>query len=133
MPKVNFQKIKLVKPNQGWNSLDPRLYRAYSIARNRGYTDLGTYANKAGDHGYWPARAFDLGRKDRFLNLGFGYIKAARLMRFFVKHHKRLNIDYVILGMVIWSRRNGWHRYTRDKSHMYHMHVSMYWPGKWDS
>lgn len=132
MPLVDLDKVKLVRPNQGWKSLHPRLWKAYSIARNRNYTDLGTYANKPGDHGYWPARAFDIGREDRFRFLGFKYIRAARLMRFYVKHHKELHIDYVILGMVIWSRRNGWRPYRGDRSHMFHMHVSMYWDGKWE-
>jgi len=132
MIRVNWETLKdnLVKPVQGWNSLDPRLYKAYSIGRNRAYTDLGTYANKPGDHGYWPARAFDLGRKNRFFFLGYRYRPARRLFDFYVANHKRLNIDYVILGNKIWSRSRGLHSYTRDKSHYYHIHVSMYWPGK---
>ncbi len=43
----------------------------------RGFTDLGTYVNKPGDHGIGPpCFAFDLGRKDRFLFKGWDYLKA---------------------------------------------------------
>lgn len=129
--RIDLEKVRLVEPKQGWRSLDHRLWKAYAIGRNRGYTDLGTYANKPGDHGYWPARAFDLGRKDRFRFLGWGYLKARRLVKFYVRYHRELNIDYVILGDRIWSRRRGWHAYTRDSSHFFHIHVSMWWPGKW--
>lgn len=121
----------LVRPNQGWSSLHKNLWLAYSMGRKRGFTDLGTYANKPGDHGYWPARAFDLGRRNRFYNKGWNYLVARRLFKHLVKHHKALGIDYVILGMWIWSRRNGFRRYNGDTSHMYHLHVSMYWDGKW--
>lgn len=129
---------KLVTPNQGFNSLEPKLWLAYSMGRKRGFTDLGTYASKRGDHGWDAPRgnqriaaAFDLGRRNRFYNKGWNYLVARRLFKFLVKHHIALNIDYVILGMWIWSRRNGLRRYNGDTSHMYHLHVSMYWPGKW--
>ena len=132
MPRVNLLKVRLVEPRQGWNSLDWRLWKAYAIAMNRGYTDLGTYANKPGDHGYWPARAFDIGRKDRFFNKGWNYIKARRLARFYWANREALNIDYVILGRKIISRRHPtWRPYTASTTHDWHMHVSMYWPGKW--
>lgn len=124
----------LVEPRQGFESLDPSLWLAYSMGRKRGFTDLGTYANKPGDHGYYPALAFDLGRRDRFFNKGWNYIKARRLAKLYVEHHRALNIDYVILGMRIWSRwgatqkkwdeQNGWHPYQGDRSHMFHIHVS---------
>jgi len=123
---------KLVKPRQGWDSLHQKLWLAYSMGRNRGFTDLGTYANKAGDHGYWPARAFDLGRNNRFFNRGWNYLVARRYAKLLVKHRKALNIDYVILGNRINSWRNPfWGFYTRDKSHYYHIHVSMWWPDKY--
>jgi len=128
---------KFVVPKQGFNSLRSDLWLAYSMGRVRGFTDLGTYANKPGDHGYWPSYAFDLGRKDRFLNKGWGYVKARRLAKHFVKHHKALKINYVILGLRIWSMawhkewdsengwERGWHRLrTGDTSHMFHIHVS---------
>lgn len=115
----------LVKPNQGWESLSKSLWLAYSMGRRRGFTDLGTYANKPGDHGYWPAYAFDLGRKNRFWNKGYNYLVARRLAHLYWKEREALGINYVILGKKIISRaRPYWHPYTRDASHMWHMHVS---------
>lgn len=118
--------VKLVEPKQGFHSLDASLWLAYSMGRKRGFTDLGTYANKPGDHGTWPAFAFDLGRKDRFLFKGWGYIKARNLAKLYVDEHKALNIEYVILGRKIWSRsRPYWHALTTgDTSHDFHIHVS---------
>lgn len=117
---------KLIKPEQGWDSLVPGLWLAYSMGRVRGYTDLGTYANKPGDHGTWPAHAFDLGRRDRFYNKGWNYLKARRLAKFYWKHHEPLGINYVILGQRIISRsRPYWHALeTGDTSHSFHIHVS---------
>lgn len=117
---------RLVEPAQGFESLHPNLWLAYSMGRRRGFTDLGTYANKPGDHGKWPALAFDLGRKNRFFNLGWRYVTARRLCRLYVEHHDALNINYVILGRRIWSRsRPYWHKLgTGDTSHDWHIHVS---------
>jgi hypothetical protein len=118
---------KLVQPRQGWGSLDKSLYLAYSMGRQRGFTDLGTYVNKPGDHGIGPpCFAFDLGRNDRFLFKGWGYLKARRLARLYVKEHESLNINYVILGQRIWSRsRPYWHPLeTGDTSHSFHIHCS---------
>lgn len=117
---------RLVEPRQGFHSLDDSLHLAYSMGRKRGFTDLGTYANKPGDHGYYPAQAFDLGRKDRFFNRGFRYLKARRLCNFYWKHRKALNIEYIILGKKVISRsRPHWHPLTTgDTSHMWHVHVS---------
>jgi hypothetical protein len=129
--RVNLKKVKLVEPRQGFNSLDKRLWKAYSVARNRGYTDLGTYANKPGDHGYWPARAFDIGRKDRFYNRGWNYLKARRLAKWYWRNRVALNIDYVILGDKIISRKYPyWRPFKRDTSHFWHIHVSMWWADK---
>ena len=119
----------LVQPRQGWESLHSSLWLAYSMGRVRGFTDLGTYVDKPGDHGWDDARrmaaAFDLGRNDRFLFRGWNYLKARRLVRLYVRHHEALDIEYVILGMRIWSRTHGWHRLTTDdRSHMFHIHVS---------
>ena len=120
---------RLVEPRQGWDSLHEDLHLAYSIGRVRGFTDLGTYVNKPGDHG-WDDRnrmalAFDLGREDRFLFKGWGYLKARRLAKLYWKHHRALNIEYVILGRKIISReRPYWHAFNRDDSHMFHIHVS---------
>jgi len=43
---------KLVEPVQGFGSLHNSLHLAYSMGRQRGFTDLGTYVNKPGDHGW---------------------------------------------------------------------------------
>ena len=117
---------RLVEPKQGFTSLDGKLWLAYSMGRKRGFTDLGTYARKPGDHGYWPAQAFDLGRKDRFFNRGFNYLKARRLCNFYWQHRVALNIEYCILGRKIISRsRPYWHKLgTSDTSHDWHIHVS---------
>ena len=121
---------RLVEPRQGFDSLHDSLWLAYSMGRKRGFTDLGTYVNKPGDHGWDDGRrmalAFDLGREDRFLFKGWGYLKARRLAQLYVKEHKGLNINYVILGRRIWSRsRPYWHPLTTgDTSHDFHIHVS---------
>lgn len=117
---------RLVEPKQGFHSLDSDLWLAYSMGRRRGFTDLGTYANKPGDHGKWPAKAFDLGRNNRFYNRGWNYLVARRLCQMYVKYHRPLNINYVILGRRIWSRsRPYWHPLTTgDTSHDWHIHVS---------
>lgn len=120
----------LVEPNQGFRSLAPELHLAYSIGRKRGFTDLGTHAKKPGDHGFWPAWAFDLGRKNRFFSKGWNYLVARRLALLYVKHHQALNINYVILGRRIWSRSKPyWHPLTTgDTSHDWHIHVSGHHP-----
>ena len=123
---------KLVEPIQGFGSLSPSLHLAYSMGRQRGFTDLGTYVDKPGDHGGSPTKrrppayAFDLGRKDRFLFKGWGYLKARRLAKLYVAEHTGLSINYVILGRRIWSRnRPYWHPLTTgDTSHDFHIHVS---------
>lgn len=122
---------QLVEPRQGWGSLVRELHLAYSMGRKRGFTDLGTYANKPGDHGYGPpAWAFDLGRKNRFYNLGWNYLVARKLALLYWEHHLALNINYVILGKQLISRqRPYWHPLTTgDMSHMYHIHVSGWHP-----
>lgn len=118
---------KLVEPVQGFDSLDNSLHLAYSMGRQRGFTDLGTYVDKPGDHGIGPpCFAFDLGRKDRFLFKGWGYLKARRLVKLYVHEHTGLHINYVILGRRIWSRNKPyWHPLTTgDTSHDFHIHVS---------
>ena len=97
------------------------------MGRVRGFTDLGTYVDKPGDHGKGPpAWAFDLGREDRFLFKGWGYLRARRLAKLYVREHKALNIEYVILGRRLWSRSKPyWHPLTTgDTSHDFHIHVS---------
>lgn len=106
------------------------------MGRRRGFTDLGTYVDKALDHGglpwarHPPAWAFDLGRNNRFFNRGWNYLVARRFFNLMVKEHKALNVEYVILGDRIWSRAKGLHYYGPDKSHFYHIHVSGHWPGR---
>ena len=116
----------LIEPRQGFGSLHKSLHLAYSIGRVRSFTDLGTYVDKPGDHGIGPpCFAFDLGREDRFLFRGWGYLKARRLAKLYWKHHLALSIEYVILGRKQISReRPYWHPFTRDASHLFHMHVS---------
>lgn len=123
--KKRLEARVLIEPRQGFSSLDSSLHEAFSEGRRRDFTDLGTFVRKPGDHGIGPpCFAFDLGHKSRFNFLGWGYLKARRLALWYVKHHGRLNIEYVILGRRIWSRTFGWHAYTRDASHDFHLHVS---------
>ena len=128
---------KLVEPTQGFKSLDKSLWLAYSIGRQRAFTDLGTYVDKPGDHGIGPpCFAFDLGRKNRFFNKGWNYLTARRLAKLYVREHEALNINYVILGRRIWGpvkpasgdpadAKPYWHPLmTGDTSHDFHIHVS---------
>ena len=118
---------KLIEPVQGFDSLHKSLHLAYSMGRVRGFTDLGTYVNKPGDHGIGPpCYAFDLGRKNRFFFKGWNYLIARRLAKLYVAEHEALSINYVILGRRIWSReRPYWHPLTTgDTSHDFHIHVS---------
>ncbi len=124
---------ELVEPRQGFDSLYRSLWLAYSIGRVRGFTDLGTYVAKPLDHGGYPnppphppAYAFDLGRADRFLFKGWGYLKARRLAKLYWRHHDALDIEYVILGHKIISREHPTWRYFSDPdgSHSFHIHVS---------
>jgi len=128
----------LVEPVQGFDSLAKILWLPYSMGRQRGFTDLGTYVAKALDHGGTdthrgpPAWAFDLGRKDRFLFKGWDYLKARALAKFYWENHRALGIEYVILGHKIISRNNPtWHFYADPSgSHSFHIHVSGHWPGR---
>lgn len=122
----------LVEPRQGWGSLHSSLHLAYSMAIKRGFTDLGTYVDKAGDHGWDDARrmamAYDVGRKNRFFNKGYNYLVARRYCNLLAKHHKALGIRYIILGDRIWHRDVGrwvyFSNYRNDRSHDFHIHVS---------
>ena len=120
----------LVRPRQGWESLNSTLWLAYSMGRRRSFTDLGTYnpasrlpSGAKSDHAYSPSWAFDLGRPGWKGLWGFGYIAAKRYADLLVKHHLALNIEYVIVGRRIWSRARGWHAYTGG-GHDNHIHVS---------
>lgn len=123
----------LVEPNQGFESLHDSLWLAYSMSRKRSFTDLGTYARKPGDHGKWPAMAFDLGRKGWRGRFGWNWLYARRWANYLWKEHRALNIEYVIVGRKVISRsRPYWHKLTTgDTSHDYHIHVSgSGWPGE---
>lgn len=121
-----------VKPVQGFGSLDESLWLAYSMGRKRGFTDLGTYVNKTGDHGWNDqlkrARAFDLGRNNHFFFKGFNYLIARRFCNLLAANYLALGIRYIILGDRIWHRdTQKWEKfknYSKDKSHDFHIHVS---------
>lgn len=117
-------KPKLVEPNQGFASLDKSLWELYSIGRNMGMSDLGTYnpasrlpSGRPSEHALYPALAFDLGitPQNGFLN------PAGR--KFFQLCTTRPEVEYVILGTKIFSRSKGLHRYTGG-GHGGHVHVS---------
>lgn len=114
----------LVEPKQGWNSLRRDLWEAFSIGRNRGLTDLGTYnpasrlpSGAPSDHAVYPAVAFDLGFTPA---TGWNNLKASTYAR---EMAKRPEVEYVICGDRIWSVSRGWHPYTAG-GHEGHVHVS---------
>lgn len=119
-------KPKLVEPNQGFDSLDSSLWEAYTLGRNAGLTDLGTYnpastlpgSGRKSDHAVYPAVAFDLGIDP---DTGWNNLKARAYVQRIVG---RKEIAYVILGDRIYSRR-GWGRYYSG-GHLNHTHVSGY-------
>lgn len=131
---------RLVEPRQGWDSLYECLWLAYSMGRKRGFYDVGTYANKPGDHSYGDrhgkpgeALAFDLRHKSWTGRFGWGWLNARRLARFYIRHAYALNVDYVIVGRRYASRRTGFKWVpltTGDTSHDWHIHVSGWVPGK---
>lgn len=122
-------KAKLLHPP----SLHSSLWLAWSMAVARSFYSVGFYADKRGDHGYYPARAMDLRRKWWVSMTGFGWLVAKRFAQFLWKHHLALDIDYVIVGQKIISRRHPtWQPYDGDTSHHWHIHVSGWWPGKHD-
>lgn len=116
-------KPKLVEPNQGWSSLSRTLWEVYSMGRNAGLSDLGTYNPKStlpgggkSDHAVFPAMAIDFGIDP---DTGWNNLKA----RYYVqKIAGRPEVEYVILGNRIWTRR-GWGAYYSG-GHMNHVHVS---------
>jgi len=124
---------KLVQPRQGWDSLHSNMRLAYSMCIKRGYYDVGTYANKPGDHSWGDrngrrgmALAFDVRRKGWLGRFGWGWLNAQRTARWLWKNHEALNIDYVIVGRKVISRQKPyWHPLTTgDTSHDWHIHVS---------
>lgn len=130
---------RLVKPNQGFHSLYPELWLAYSMVAKRGYYDVGTYARKPGDHSWGDrhgkpgaALAFDMRRKGWLGRFGWGYRNAKKVAQFLWDNHEALSIDYVIVGREIISRdKPYWHPLgTGDTSHDWHIHASGWVPGK---
>lgn len=116
--------IRLVEPRQGWKSLDRSLWEAYSIGRNMGMPDLGTYnpmsrlpSGARSDHAVYPAMAFDLG-----VSPANGYANPTG-KAFFQRMVGREEVEYVILGNKIWSRTRGLHTYYGG-GHDNHCHVS---------
>jgi hypothetical protein len=117
----------LVEPRQGFTSLHPTLYQAYSIGRKMGMSDLGTHnpastlpGGGKSDHAWWPALAFDLGIDP---DTGFGHPQGRK---FFEAMMERPEIAYVILGNRIWSAKRaseGIRLYTAG-GHLNHVHVS---------
>lgn len=113
-----------IAPRQGWGSLDPSLHKAFSLGRSMGLSDLGTYnpasrlpSGDPSDHARYPAGAFDLGVTPA---IGMQH-PVGRV--YFEAMVGRPEVEYVILGDVIWSRARGRHRYTAGE-HMNHVHVS---------
>jgi len=115
---------KLVEPTQGWASLHASLWKAYSLGRDRGFTDLGTYnpnstlpSGRPSDHAVYPAFAFDLGIRPA---TGWGNVKGRAYV---LQVCGWREVEYVILGNRIYFGRLNWRRYTGG-GHFGHIHVS---------
>lgn len=116
----------LVEPKQGWHSLHPSLYEVYTIGRNMGLFDLGTYngasdlpSGAPSDHSVGPpAYAFDLG-----IDPDLGYDHDVGRAYFHVCLRKP-QVEYVILGTKIGYRRTGLIAYYGYGGHSNHVHVS---------
>lgn len=115
----------LIQPVQGFRSLHESLWRIYSIGRNMGLHDLGTYnpdsrlpGGGLSDHAVYPAMAFDLGVDP---DLGFAH-PAGRA--FFDLCMSRPEVEYVILGDRIGIRATGIVKPYSAGGHMNHAHVS---------
>lgn len=115
---------KLVKPRQGFSSLDKSLWEAYSLGRGMGMSDLGTYNPSSrlpgggpSDHAVYPAMAFDLGISP---TIGYNHPTARKYFNAMIG---RPEIEYIILGNKIWSRGRGLHSYYSG-GHENHIHVS---------
>ena len=118
---ANSLKPKLVEPKQGFQSLDRSLWQAYTLGRNAGLTDLGTYnpastlpSGRPSDHSVYPAVAFDL---------GFTSDTSAIAYAFFRSMIGRPEVEYVIYKNLIWSESKGVRSYTAG-GHETHVHVS---------
>jgi hypothetical protein len=114
----------LIEPIQGFYSLVEELWADFSLGRNMGLSDLGTYngasvlpSGAKSDHAYWPSFAFDLGVSPQ---TGWNNLVGRA---FFTLMVGRSEVHYVILGDKIWSREQGLHAYTYG-NHDNHCHVS---------
>lgn len=124
----------LIQPHQGWGSLVEDLWRAYTIGRGMGFTDLGTYnsasvlpgSGAASDHATSrldgricePACAFDMG-----FTPATGQANPVA-KGFFDRMIGRKEVHYTILGSKIWSTELGLHDYGDSSSHAGHVHTS---------
>lgn len=114
----------LIEPRQGFRSLHSSLWQAFSLGRRMGLSDLGTYnpasrlpSGAPSDHAVYPAYAFDLG-----ISPDTGFANPVG-RAFFEAMVGRPEVEYVILGNMIWSRTSGLHNYTAG-GHYNHVHVS---------
>lgn len=116
----------LVEPNQGFHSLRVELWPAFSLGRNMGLSDLGTFnpastlpSGGKSDHAYYPARAFDLGVEP---DTGYANPVGRSFFQTMVG-----NCGYVILGDRIWSqaRASEGVRHYGGGGHSNHVHVSL--------
>lgn len=117
----------LIVPVQGVNSLHPSLLPLFSLGRNMGLSDLGTYnpgstlpSGSPSDHAVFPALAFDLG-----VSPSTGWSNDVG-RTFFYTAMGKVEVEYVILGNRIWSRpraAEGIRAYTGG-GHDNHVHVS---------
>jgi peptidoglycan hydrolase-like protein with peptidoglycan-binding domain len=117
----------LVEPTQGWGSLHVSLHSLYSLGRNLGMSDLGTYnpgsrlpSGSPSDHALYPARAFDLGIDP---DIGWAHDVARTYFQSLIGDAR---VGYLILGDRIWSRARaseGVRPYTGG-GHANHLHVS---------
>ncbi|MBA2707005.1 MAG: hypothetical protein H0U59_04275 [Gemmatimonadaceae bacterium] len=116
----------LVEPHQGFASLDESLWKAYSLGRRMGLSDLGTYnpastlpSGAPSDHSVGPpAFAFDLGIEP---DTGFQNPVGRAFFEAMVG-----SCGYVILGDRIWSQARaseGVRTYTGG-GHLNHVHCS---------
>lgn len=123
-PKPKPEPPVIVAPIQGLASLHVSLHPIFSIGRNMGLSDLGTFnpssrlpSGAPSDHAVWPAMAFDLG-----VEPDTGYANPVGRAYFWIAAG-RPEVEYVILGDRIWSRARGLHAYYGG-SHANHVHVS---------
>lgn len=115
---------RYVEPLQGFSSLNRKLWEEYTLGRNMGLRDLGTYNRNSrlpsglpSDHAVYPAVAFDLGFSPQ---IGYDHLTARKFFHLMVGSP---DVHYVILGNKIWSTEKGLHGYY-DGGHEGHVHVS---------